>query len=105
MAATAQNAPHIAGQSANIGSLAAFGLENSVISVRGLDQGQIMNVHRAGLEHDLLAVARQIIGALALDLDGGELGRHLRDRSPERSRRRRPRSSPLARWAASAGAP
>ena len=72
MAETAENAAHIARQRPNIGSLAAFGLENRMIGVGRLDQGQIVDIDRAGFERDLLAVAGQIIGALALDLDGGE---------------------------------
>src|SRR4029077_14814902 len=44
---------------------------------------EIVDVDRARLQHNLLAVAGEIVGTLALDLDGGEFRRHLRDRSGE----------------------
>ena len=41
----------------------------------------MMNLDRARLQLDDFAVARQIIGALALDLDGGILRRGLLDQA------------------------
>ena len=80
MAETAENAAHIARERPDVGSLAAFGLENRMVRI-GLSTSARpwMSTGRAS-SVDLLAVARQIIGALALDLDRGEARRHLHDR-------------------------
>src|SRR6185369_5992557 len=58
MAMAPQKAAHIAGERPDIGTLAAFGLENRMIRVRDLDQGEGMNLDRAGLQLDRLDIAR-----------------------------------------------
>ena len=78
-----ERAADIAGQRADIGAFAAFGLEHGVIGVRGLDQLQPVDLDRAGRQFDRLAVAGEIIGALAVDLDGGIARRHLLDGAGE----------------------
>ena len=72
-----KRAAQIAGQRADIGALAAFGLEHGVVGVRRLDERQAVDVDRPGCELDLLAVAGEVVGALAVDLDGGIARRHL----------------------------
>src|SRR5664279_1385144 len=79
MAETAQSTAHVAGQRPHIGALAAFGVQYRVIGVGGGDQLQPGNFYRAGLKFHHLAVAGEVIGALAVDLDGGIARRHLLD--------------------------
>ena len=86
MAETAEQAPHVARERAHIGALAALGLEHGAIRIGELgvlDQLEAMNLDRARFELDDLAVAREIVGALAVDLDGRVARRHLRDRAGE----------------------
>ena len=83
MAETAQSAAEIAGERADIGALAAFGLEHGVVGVRASDELEPVDLDRARREFDRLAVAGEIVGALALDLDGGKARRHLLDRAGE----------------------
>src|SRR5262249_626036 len=83
MAVTAQQAPHVARQRPDIGTLAAMGFEYRLIAVGAFHERKLENIDRAGFEADGLAVARDVVGALAGDLDGGELRRHLRDAAGE----------------------
>ena len=78
MAETAQRPPEIARQSPDIGTFAAFGLENRMIGVGRLDQLEGVDFHWPGLQRHRLTLPRDVIGALAGDLDGGKLRRHLR---------------------------
>ena len=79
MAVAAEQPADIARQRPDIGSLAAFGLEHRMVGVRLLDQGQVVDLDLAGLQLDDLAVAGDVIGALALDLDGRIVRRGLLD--------------------------
>ena len=47
------------------------------------DDGERIDLDRTGFELDLLAVAGEVVGALARDLDRGELRRRLQDRAGE----------------------
>ena len=88
MAEAAERAAHVAGERAHIGALAAFGLEHRVVGVGRLDQIEAVDVDRARLELHHLAVAGEVIGALAVDLDGREARRHLRDGAGEARQQR-----------------
>ena len=79
MAETAQSAAEIAGQRAHIGALAAFGLEHRMIGVGDVDQLQPADLDRPGRKFHRLAVAGEVIGALAVDLDRRIARRHLLD--------------------------
>ena len=50
MAEAAESPAHIAGQRPDIGSLAAFGLENRMIGVGHLDQFEAVDLDRPGFE-------------------------------------------------------
>ncbi len=65
MAETAQSAAQVAGERAHIGALAAFGVQHRVIGVGGVDQLQPVDFDRAGREFHRLAVAGEVVGALA----------------------------------------
>ena len=67
-----------------------------MVGVGRVDQLQPVDLDRAGLELDRLAVAGEIVGALAVDLDGGKARRHLRDGAGEG---RQQRADGLARRA------
>ena len=69
VAETAELAAHVAGERPDIGALAAGGLEHGVVGIRDIDKFQPLDVHGPALQGDRLSVARQVIGALALDLD------------------------------------
>src|SRR5215471_1279562 len=69
----------IACQRPYIGPFTAFGLKARVIRIGGVDQGQAVNVHQARLELELFTVARNVVGALPIDLDGRKSRRHLFD--------------------------
>ena len=77
MAIAAEHAAEIAGDGAHIGALAALGLEDAGVVDPAVRQHAGVDGHRARLKHDLGAAARKIIGAFAVDLDGGECRRHL----------------------------
>ena len=98
MTVAAERAAHVAGDGADIGALAALGLEHRTIRVGalgGFDEVEAMDVDRARFKLDDLALARQIVGPLALDLHRREPRRHLRDGAgearQERANRRRRR--------------
>ncbi len=55
-----------------------------------------MNLDRARLQLDGLAVARQIVGALALDLDRGILRRRLLDQAGKARQQGQNRLGPMA---------
>ena len=82
---------HIAGQGPDIGAFAAFGLEHGMVGIGAFDEIERADIDQAALQHDLLAVAGEVIGALAFDLDGGIARRDLLDRAGElREQRTRP---------------
>ena len=80
MAETAQAPAHIPGQRPDIGAFAAFGLEHRMVRIGALDQLEPVDLDRPALQFDLLAVAGEVIGPLALDLDGRIARRDLLDR-------------------------
>ena len=65
MAKTAQRPAKIAGQCPDIGALAAFGLEDGMIGIGGLDQVQPVDPDRAGLQFHRLAVPGEITSSLS----------------------------------------
>ena len=69
MAKTAQSAAEIAGERPHIGAFAAFGFQHRMIGVGIVDELEAADLDRAGGEFHRFAVARKIVGALALDLD------------------------------------
>ena len=71
MAEGSRAAAEIARERAHIGALAALGLEHRVLGVRRLDQREPVDLDRPRRELDLLALAREVVGALALDLERG----------------------------------
>ena len=68
MSETSKIAADVAGQSAHIGALPAFAFENSAVLVRHLDEIKAMDDDGPGLDLNLFAAARQLVGALAADL-------------------------------------
>src|SRR5262249_15871225 len=83
MAVAAQQTAHVAGERPHTAALAAFSAAHGGVGVWDVDETQAVDLDRAGLELDHLAVASKIIGALAVDLDGRESGWNLRDRAGE----------------------
>src|SRR5215469_16854222 len=79
MAKTAQSAPQVAGERAYIGTLSAFGLKNGMVQVSGADKVQPADLDRACAKFHRFAVACQVVGPLALDLDRRITRRHLLD--------------------------
>ena len=79
MAQTAQGAAQIAGNGPHIAALAANHLQIDMVGIRAADHLQPLHPKgpRGQIHH--LALARQIIGALAIHLHGGKLRRHLLD--------------------------
>src|ERR1700738_1324378 len=89
VAMAAERPAKIAGERAHIGSLAALGREARVVRIGSVDQHQAVDVDDARLELEFLAVAGDVIGALAVDLDGGKARRHLLDRADKTRQQRR----------------
>src|SRR5262245_920814 len=83
MPVAAEQAAHVAGERPHIGALATFGAQHGVVGVGDVDEAQAVDLDRTGLELDHLTVAREIIGALAVNLDGREARWDLRDRAGE----------------------
>ena len=71
-----QRATEIACDGADVSALAAIGFDDRAVPFM-VDQGQAVDFHRARLQLHHFSVARKIIGALPLNLDGGETWRHL----------------------------
>ena len=88
MAKTSQRRAQIAGNGAHIAALAADHFQLGMIRIRAGQQRQAFDPQRAGGDIHHFALARQIIGALAIDLDGGILRRGLQDFTPEGGQRR-----------------
>ena len=83
MAEAAELGAHVAGQRAHVGALAAAGLEHGGVAVRHVEEGEGVDLHRSRFQLDDLARARQVVGAVAVDLDGGEGRRRLQDLAGE----------------------
>src|SRR6187431_291390 len=79
MTATSERPADIACERADIGSLAAFGLELGGAGVWHIHQLKPVDFDRPGLQVDGLAVAGEVVGSLAADLDRRVLRRYLRD--------------------------
>ena len=92
MAVAAERAAEVARDRAHVGALAAFGLEHGRVAV-GLDEREPIDVDRPRGDLEGLAVAGEIIGARAVDLDGGKGRRRLLDQADE-ARQQPPRSRP-----------
>src|SRR5215472_14122149 len=67
----------IARECPHIGAFAAFGLEGCMVQIRHFDQRQTIDIHHPRLQLEFLAIARDIVGALAFDLYGGKSRRYL----------------------------
>src|SRR5712671_2435500 len=99
MSQTSEGPADIASKRAHIGAFAALGPEFGMVGIRDMDQLEPVNLDRAGLEIDRLAVAGEIVGALAVDLDRRILRRHLRDRAGVARQQRLDRGAGRARLA------
>src|SRR5271154_7501531 len=88
MAVTTQRPTQIARDRPDIGALSAFGLENGLIRF-ARDENEAMNDDFAWRDFELRAPARQIVGALAADLDRRIGRRGLLDRPEKRRQHRR----------------
>src|SRR5690606_4975762 len=75
----------VTGEGPHIGALAAFGLKHNPVGIRALEDVEPMDVNRAGLQLDGLAVASEIIGSFAADLDRRKFWWHLQDCAAERT--------------------
>ena len=86
MAASARiRAPRSRPRRAHIGALAAVDLEGRLVRARPLQPGGLDRIVTwRGSSSTCLAGAGQVIGPLALDLDGGKGRRHLGDLADER---------------------
>ena len=58
-----------------------------MVGIGPLDQVEALDLDRARRQLDRFAAPRQVVGALALDLDRGEAGRHLLDPTDEARQR------------------
>ena len=88
MAETAEVLAEIAHQGAHVGTAAAHHLERNMVGIGPLDQVEAVDLDEARRQIDRFAAPRQIVGALAFDLDCGEAGRHLLDPTDETRQRR-----------------
>ncbi|MNT28102.1 hypothetical protein D3C72_1637640 [compost metagenome] len=79
----AQHGGQVAGQGSDIDALARPHGDLDVVGVRRVRDRGLVDHDLAGLQLELHAVAGQIIGALAVDADGRELGRRLVDLADE----------------------
>src|SRR6478672_8086397 len=83
MPETAESSAEIARDRAHIGAFAALGFEHRLVGRRHCGKFQAMDFDRAGAQLYRLAVAREIVGALALDLDRRKARRNLLDGAGE----------------------
>ena len=101
MAEAAERLAEVAGDAADVAALAAGHLEDGGVAVGRGDELEALDVERAGGEVEGLAGAGEVVGALAVDLDGGDLRRDLQDvagEGGERGADRRPASGGRRRW-------
>ncbi|MNY14299.1 hypothetical protein D3C86_1474690 [compost metagenome] len=84
----AQDGGQVARQRTHIDALARAHGDFDVVGVRGVGHRRLVDRDPAGVQLELGAVARQVIGALAVDPDGRELGRNLIDLADEGRQRR-----------------
>src|SRR5262249_26944963 len=83
MAEALEFASNIAGERPHIGALAALGLEHGVVPIWHIDQIESVYLDRALLELNHLAVTREVVGALAVNLERREPRRYLLDHASE----------------------
>ena len=83
VAVAAQGFTQIAGDRTDIAAFAADHFQKNMIIVGPVEHDQRLNEQRTRRDFHILAVAGQFIGALAVDLHGRELGRHLHDVTDE----------------------
>ena len=88
MAEATERAAQIAGDRAHIGALAAPRFEHGAVAVGGYEV-EGMNGDGPCRQFELLAVARPVVGARAIDLDRGKGRRPLLDRPGEMRQQRR----------------
>jgi hypothetical protein len=83
MAKAAQRRPKVAGDGADIAALAADHFQIGVIGIGACPAIRLSTQRGAPGQVHRLAFAGKVIGALAIDLDGGKLRRDLLDLAPE----------------------
>ena len=93
----AERAADVAGDGADVGAPAAFGLEHRRQRIGHVDEFEPVDLHGTRFELDGFALAREIVGALAVDLDRGEGGRRLHDLADEGRQERLDRVARRAR--------
>src|SRR5258706_4372555 len=79
MSQTSERPADIASKRAYIGAFAALGPEFGMVGIGYVSHLEPVDLDWPGLKIDRLAVAGEIVGALAVDLDRRILRRHLRD--------------------------
>lgn len=84
----AQNRGQIAGEGAHIDALAGADGQFDMVGVGRVADGGLMDHHPAARQCELGTLAGQVIGALAVDLDGAELRRDLIDLADKGRKRR-----------------
>ena len=81
--ADAERGAEVAGERADVGARRALDAHVEVDGIRrrarGASTSNADTVTARGFELDLLAVAHELVGALAVDLDGADRARHLVD--------------------------
>ena len=87
MCMAAKRRTEIAGDGADIAAFAAGHFQCRVIRIRPVGQYQFLDPERARGQLHFLAAAGHLVGTLPIDLDGGELRRHLFDIADELAER------------------
>ena len=72
MAETPKPPAHVASQSTHVCTLAAFGFEHGGVWIWRFDKAQFLDDDDTRREFDNFALAGQVIGTIAVDLDGRE---------------------------------
>jgi hypothetical protein len=83
MTEAAERAAHVAGDGADVCAPAAFGLEHRRQRIRHVDEFEPVDLHGTRFELDGFTLAREIVSALAVDLDRREGGWSLHDLADE----------------------
>ena len=98
MAEATQQSPEIARDGANVSAFSAFHHKMRLV-LRDADEVQPMDAHLARLQINFLALASEIVGALAANLDSGILRRRLLNITEETRQQRKYRLGRRARVA------
>jgi len=88
MADCAQRMGQIAYPGPHVSAFATTDFELGMVRIGHGEKAGCDHFDRAGLEHHFLALPGQVIGSLALNLDGGVGRRHLDKRAGEAGKRR-----------------